>query len=114
MGGRHSRNKGAGAERELATLLTEALGVEIKRKLGQAREGGDDMQVGKFRIEAKRHENLAVMQWVRQIEACCAEHHVPLVVFRQSNQEWRCVIRLKDLMPMMRTALERSTKPDGQ
>ena len=42
MGGRMSRNKGAGAEREFAALVSEALGVEVKRKLGQAREGGDD------------------------------------------------------------------------
>tara|TARA_R110000868_G_scaffold92457_7_gene256649 strand:+ start:6804 stop:7190 length:387 start_codon:yes stop_codon:yes gene_type:complete len=108
MGGKMSRNKGAAAERELAALLSEALGVVIKRKLGQAREGGDDMQVGHWRIEAKRHENLAVMSWVRQIEACLEDWHRPVVAFRQSNQEWRVVLRLRDFLPLLRRDIEES------
>ena len=105
MSGKMSRNKGAAAERELAALLTEELGYVVKRKLGQAREGGDDIQVGHFKFEAKRHENLSVMQWVRQIEACTERHEVPVVAFRQSQQEWRVVLRLRDFIPLMREFL---------
>ena len=60
MGGRMSRNKGAAAERELAALLTNELGFVVKRKLGQARDSGDDVQVGRFRIESKRTETVSV------------------------------------------------------
>ena len=102
MAGRMSRNKGAGAEREFAALVSAAVGVEVKRKLGQAREGGDDLQLGKFRFEIKRHENLAIMAWVRQIEACVEKWEVPVVAFRQSQQEWRCVIKLKDLLDLLK------------
>ena len=102
MAGRMSRNKGAGAEREFAALVSAALGVEVKRKLGQAREGGNDLQLGKFRFEIKRHENLAIMAWVRQIEACVEKWEVPVVAFRQSQQEWRCVIKLKDLLDLLK------------
>jgi|SRR5580692_712674 Holliday junction resolvase len=105
MSGKMSRNKGAAAERELAALLTDELGFVVKRKLGQAREGGDDIQVGHFKIEAKRRENLSIMQWVRQIEACTAKHEVPIVAFRQSQQEWRVVVRLRDFIPMLREFL---------
>jgi hypothetical protein len=97
-----SRNKGAGAEREFAALVSAALGVEVKRKLGQAREGGDDLQLGKYRFEIKRHETLAIMAWVRQIEACVEDWEVPVVAFRQSQQEWRCVIKLTDLLALLK------------
>ena len=102
MAGRMSRNKGAGAEREFAALVSAALGVEVKRKLGQAREGGDDLQLGKYRFEIKRRETLAIMAWVRQIEACVEKWEVPVVAFRQSQQEWRCVIKLKDLLDLLK------------
>ncbi len=102
MGGRMSRNKGAGAEREFAALVSEALGVEVKRKLGQAREGGDDLQLGKYRFEIKRRETLAIMSWVRQIEACVEDWEVPVVAFRQSQQEGRCVIKLTDLLALLK------------
>jgi hypothetical protein len=105
MTGRMSRNKGARGENELAAILTDELGTVVKRKLGQARNGEDDIEVGKFRIEVKRRETLAVMQWVRQIEACTPASQVPLVVFRQNGQEWRVVLRLKDFIPMMREEL---------
>jgi hypothetical protein len=103
--GRMARNKGARGENELAAILTDELGTVVKRKLGQARNGEDDIEVGKFRIEVKRRETLAVMQWVRQIEACTPKNQVPLVVFRQNGQEWRVVMRLKDFIPMMREEL---------
>ena len=105
MTGRMARNKGARGENELAAILTDELGTVVKRKLGQARNGEDDIEVGKFRIEVKRRETLAVMQWVRQIEACTPKNQVPLVVFRQNGQEWRVVMRLKDFIPMMREEL---------
>jgi len=105
MTGRMARNKGARGENELAAILSDELGTVVKRKLGQARNGEDDIEIGKFRIEVKRRETLAVMAWVRQIEACTPKTQVPLVVFRQNNQEWRVIIRLKDLIPMMREEL---------
>jgi hypothetical protein len=105
MTGKMSRNKGARGENELAAILSDELGTVVKRKLGQARNGEDDIEIGKFRIEVKRRETLAIMAWVRQIEACTPKTQVPLVVFRQNNQEWRVIIRLKDLIPMMREEL---------
>lgn len=106
MTGKMSRNKGAQAERELAAYLSDALGIEIKRKLDQAREGGDDLQVGRFRIEVKRRETLAIPQWIRQIENCTEEGEVPVVAFRQNKQPWRVVIRLDDYVDYMKFSLE--------
>tara|TARA_R110000822_G_scaffold33633_11_gene95740 strand:- start:773 stop:1183 length:411 start_codon:yes stop_codon:yes gene_type:complete len=102
LGGKTSRNKGAGAERELAATLTEELGFCVKRKLGQARDGGDDIQIGKYRIEVKRREKLAIMDWCSQVEACTTPSEVPLVAFRQNGQPWRVVIKLEHLIPLLR------------
>lgn len=107
MGGRMSRNKGAAAERELAEILSNELGFVVKRKLGQARDGGDDIQVQKYRIEAKRRETLALPAWTRQIEAACQAGEVPIVAYRQNGQPWRVVLRLDDFLPLLRDGLTR-------
>ncbi len=105
MGGRMSRNKGAAAEREFTTILSEHLGTAVKRKLGQARDSGDDCQWGRFRFEIKRRETLAVMEWCRQIESHCKGDDIPIVAFRQNGQEWRVVMRLHDFLPLMQGEL---------
>lgn len=107
MGGRMSRNKGAAAERELAEILSKELGFVVKRKLGQARDSGDDIQVQKFRIEAKRRETLALPAWCRQIEQHCGPGEVPIVAYRQNGQPWRIVMKLEDFLPLMRGELTR-------
>jgi hypothetical protein len=101
MTGRMARNKGARGENELAAMLSDELGFVVKRKLGQARDGADDIEVGPFRIEVKRRETLAIMQWVRQVEACTPKDQIPVVAFRQNGQEWRVVLRMKDFLPLM-------------
>lgn len=105
MGGRMSRNKGAAAEREFTAILSEHLGTQIKRKLGQARDSGDDAQWGKYRFEIKRRETLAIMDWCRQIESHCQGDEVPVVAFRQNGQAWRVVLRLSDFLPLMQGEL---------
>lgn len=101
MAGRMARNKGARGENELAAILSDQFGFVVKRKLGQARDSGDDIEAGPFRIEVKRRETLSVMQWCRQIEACTGKDQIPVVAFRQNGQEWRVVLRLKDFLPLM-------------
>lgn len=105
MGGRASRNKGATAERELATMLSNELGYPIKRKLGQAREGGDDIQVENYRLEVKRREKLAVESWCKQVEEVAEPGEWPVVVFRRSGQKWRAVVPIELLIKAMREKL---------
>lgn len=105
MSGRASRNKGATAERELAALLSDELGYPIKRKLGQAREGGDDIQVENYRLEVKRREKLAVESWCKQVEEVAEPGEWPVVVFRRSGQKWRAVVPIELLIKAMREKL---------
>lgn len=104
--GRHARNKGASGERELADILSAALGVKVKRKLGQAREGGDDMQVEHFRIEAKRREAINIHAWCQQVEAVAKQGEVPVVMFRRNRDAWRVCLLLDDFIPMMKGVLK--------
>jgi hypothetical protein len=99
------RRKGASGELEAARILTDALGVAVKRKLGQARDGGDDIQIGRYRIEVKRRERLSIDEWSAQVEACAAPGEVPVVLYRRNGQPWRVCLRLDDWIPMLRDAL---------
>lgn len=116
MNGRGARRKGAAGERELAAMLTDELGFEVKRKLGQARDGGYDLQVGRFAIEVKRQERLQIEDWCRQVEAAVTvaadidsdgnlRPPVPVVVFRRSGQPWRAVVPIQWLIEVMREDL---------
>lgn len=105
MSGRASRNKGATAERELATMLSDELGFVVKRKLGQARDGGDDIQIEHYRLEVKRREKLAIDSWCQQIEAAAGPGEWPVVVYRRSGQKWRAVVPIELLIKAIREKL---------
>jgi hypothetical protein len=103
--GRSSRRRGAAAERELAGILSDELGFPIKRKLGQAREGGDDIQVENYRLEVKRRERLQVEDWCKQVEKVAEPGQWPVVVFRRSGEPWRAVVPIELLIKAMREKL---------
>jgi Holliday junction resolvase len=106
MNGRGKRNKGAAGERELAGILKDQLGFEVKRNLGQARDGADDITIQKFRIEVKRQERLQVDKWSEQVESCSKSGEIPILAYRRNGQPWRVCLRLDDFIPMLRDALE--------
>lgn len=106
MNGKGKRNKGAAGERELAALLSEHLGFVVKRNLGQARDGADDLTVAQFRIEVKRQETLRIDQWSEQVEACASPGEVPVLMYRRNGQPWRVCLRLEHFIPMMRDSLK--------
>lgn len=95
------RRKGAGYEREICGELFETLGVSVNRNLGQARDGGDDITLGKFRIEAKRRRRISAEQFLKQCEKCCKPGEIPLVVMRGDGGESMALMRFSDLMPLI-------------
>ena len=101
------RTKGAAAEREVAQILTDALGVVVKRKLGQARDGGDDISLGPFRLEVKRRETLAMDQWSHQVEAAAGANDIPVVIYRRSREPWRISMLLEDWIVLVREEIAR-------
>lgn len=101
----YQRRKGAEGENELAMILSAELGRVVKRKLGQARDSGDDIQIEKFRIEVKRCQRINVREWCEQIEAAIEPGQIPVVAFRRNGEPWRVILQLGDFLPMMRGEL---------
>ncbi len=106
MNGRGKRAKGAAGERELAALLSDHLGFVVKRNLGQARDGADDLTVQHFRLEVKRQETLRIDEWSKQVESCTQPGEIPVLAYRRNGQPWRVCLRLEDFIPMMRDQLK--------
>lgn len=106
MSGRKSRNKGAAGERELAGILTDKLGFVVQRKLGQARDGGDDIQIGRYRIEVKRREALRLDEWCQQVEQASEPGNVPVLAYRRNGQPWRVVVPLEWFIDQVRETIE--------
>lgn len=93
--GARERKKGQRGENELAALLSDELGISIKRMLGQERDGGADLHVGPLRIQVKRCETIKIAEWWRQ--ACAdAAGGIPVLAYRASRQPWTFIIALGD------------------
>lgn len=92
MTGRYSRNKGAAGERELFAILSERLGIPIKRGLVSSREGGaDSLDIPGFAVEVKRVEKENLPVWWRQ--ACDqAGDRLPVLFYRASRKPWAAVV----------------------
>jgi hypothetical protein len=100
--GRSQRVKGATFERDIAQRLG------AKRNIGQARDGGDDITLGRFRIECKRRKRLGTVQaWLSQAEASC-EHadDLPVVIARQDHGEPLVLMRFEDWLAVAGPALD--------
>ena len=92
------RRKGATAENELANLLGEWLGITLKRQLGQERDGGSDIRLGRAHIQVKRCETLAIPAWWRQAVADAGDG-LPVLAWRQSRRPWTFRVPLSALLP---------------
>jgi len=96
MGGKTSRNKGARGEREICSLLGEALGLNLDRNLEQTRSGGADILLDQWAIEIKRREKFTftdVMKWWGQTIAQAKAHsRHPVLLYRADREDWECIM----------------------
>ena len=95
--GKSERTKGAAAERELAKILFEELGVEMKRNLNQTREGGYDLLGLNLAIECKRREKEDLGGWWRDAVKK-ADGKIPVLAYRASRQPWRFILPVEAVM----------------
>ena len=95
--GRSQRVKGATFERDIAQQLG------AKRNIGQARDGGDDITLGRLRIECKRRKRLGTVQaWLAQATAACdRDGDIPVVVAREDHGEALVLMRFADALPLL-------------
>ena len=100
--GRNNRRKGASGEREVATILSESLGVTVKRILGQERDSGNDIEQGSFRFEVKRRKRVGQLyEWFDQVKP----GKVPVVMLRADGREWIACMRITDWLRIAREEL---------
>ena len=102
MGGRHSRDKGAIFERDVAHKLSQFFGERITRILGQARDSGEDIDVGNLTIECKRRKTLkGLYAWYWQARTAAKRYatlRIPVVVFREDYGESMVMLSLDDFL----------------
>ncbi len=98
--GKRSRNKGAGGERELCALLAAEFGIPVRRKLGQARDSGHDIDLPGFNVEVKRRARIAgLYEWLEQADSVTRR---PVLMLRGDGKDWLCVMRLPDWCALAR------------
>lgn len=109
------RTKGATYEREVCHALSTATGVAVQRNIGQARDGGNDIDFGPLRIECKRRKSLTTMEtWMAQAEAATdrREGQTPVVIGREDNGESVIIWRLSDFLALFADELAQLVDAD--
>lgn len=94
------RNKGAAWEREVARVLAEATGLDIKRGLGQARsarEVPDVVGLPGWWIECKVGANPPTKRALDQAERDCAPTDRCVAIVKQDRREPMAYLRALDL-----------------
>lgn len=108
----NSRTKGATAERELAAILFDHLGVRLVRNLEQCRGGGHDLivapdqtgpvtdYINSFAIECKRYAAITPAKintwWEQATKQGAIAGKLPLLAYRGDRGQWRVVLHLYD------------------
>ena len=97
----NSRTKGHGAEREVASLFRDHLGIDVERNLVQTRSGGCDLLgVPNFAVEVKRYAKATdplKRTWWDQ--ACRQANDIglePCVIFREDRKPWKAIVAMPD------------------
>lgn len=110
------RVKGATGERDWCEFL-KSQGIDAKRLLGQARDGGGDVPAPPFLWEVKRRRGMAFYKWLEQCEVALAADHrvhpesparrypgckVPAVAARADGKEWVVVLSARDFFTLLK------------
>lgn len=102
------RTKGASYEREVCQVFSDALDQPVKRNIGQARDGGNDIDVGPLRVECKRRKSLGTLEsWMQQAEEGCPIDKYPAVITRSDGGESMIVMKLEDFLSLAGNNIKR-------
>ena len=95
--GRASRRKGAGAERELAKILSEKFGLDVHRGFTFHHES-DLVGIAGIHPEVKRVEKLNIHKAMAQAieESEKRKDGAPTVFFRRDREDWLVCMRLPE------------------
>lgn len=99
------RNKGARGEREVVQLLRDHGYSHAERSSnGRAQQNRGDISNGPpaCTIEVKYQERLNVPAALRQVEADCPPHNLPILLHRSSRQPWLATLPADELLALLR------------
>lgn len=99
------RTKGAAYEREIMNKFSLAFNRVFKRNIGQARDGGNDGDVGPLVLEMKRRKSLkTLMSWYTQaaVASLSRPDSVPVVVMREDGGPSMVLLSLDDFIRLTR------------
>lgn len=100
------KQRGSDYEREICTILSDALGQSVRRCLGQARDGGGDIDVPPFLLECKRRRSIAVYEWMDQaVKSAEDAGRIPVVICRGDRKESLVIFRLTDAIKLMQNEM---------
>jgi hypothetical protein len=115
--GKSQRTKGAVYEREVMREFSEFFGQTFERNIGQARDGGNDGDVGPLVLEMKRRKSLkTLMSWYEQAATAATERyyrkvragqptgtgdHIPVVVMREDSGSSMVLLSLEDFLNLL-------------
>ena len=109
--GLKSRNKGKSGEREVLNLLGDRLAARYSRNLNQSDLGGCDcLEMDGIALEIKRAAKPSLNTWWQQ--ACEQAEKLgrsPVLAYRLDRQQWKFVILLSDLSPVLSMSNETAT-----
>lgn len=97
--GRRNRQRGQEGEREVAGILSGLLNREVKRILGQERDGGMDIEMVPFLISVKRRKRIGnLYDWMKQLINATYRGNspYPVLMLRADGERWLAVVPLED------------------
>ena len=98
----NSRQKGAAAERELAGIFREYFPGVVRGQQRSGLEQADVVGVPGWRVEGKRRQAFSVYATLEKLLAELERGERPLVCARRDRGDWLAVVRLADLLPLLR------------
>lgn len=91
---RMQRNKGHAGEREIAAIVRDLTGWDVRRRVRQ-HDGDSDLEgVPGWSVEVKRRAAAAradIAQWWTQAASQARVGEVPVLFFRRDRDQWRAV-----------------------
>jgi len=93
--GRGSRTKGQTGEREVAAIIRELTGHDVRRRVRQHQGDSDLEGLPGWSVEVKRHANTPPGKlaewWAQTITQARDAQALPVLFYRADRAGWRCV-----------------------
>jgi len=114
--GKRNRQRGQEGEREVCQILTETLGIPVKRLLGQEREGGSDIWTKPYRWEVKRRKRIGLIyDWLQEAQDGLQNaSERPVVAFRADGKGWVAALPLDELIRLIREEIHDEPREAGK